>query len=123
MVTAAHAGAVLLILFLPVGLWLGSLIIGTVLAVWYRERRRLLPDLSVAAELDEKGRWRFRSEPNRYRIVRAACDAFAVRLTLENPHGRRRPLLIMRDAVDFATYHGLCCRIAQRRLPVPETPP
>lgn len=119
---AAHAGAGLAVLALPVPFGLKWLTVVVLAVAGYRVWRVLALAPDVAAVLDDQGRWQINSMPIRYRVVRAARDPFAVRLLLEEANGQRRRLLIMRDAVDVMTFHALCSRIVQKRLPVPDIP-
>jgi hypothetical protein len=121
-VGCTHAGAMLMVLALPPGIGLKPILLGLVAASLVRERRRAQRASGSSAELSDRGEWR-QADGRRYRVTRAMHDPFAVRLSLEDDDGRRRRILVMRDAVDSRAYHALCSRIAQRRLPHAETRP
>lgn len=113
-VAAAHAGAVLLVVTLPI--WVGwKALIMTLVAASFLRRPWRAPRLAI--QLDEQGRLRFEPDGEPLHVTGAARDPFALRFMLEDGTGRRRSLLLMRDALDSRTFHALCGRIAQRLLP------
>ncbi len=116
-VTAVQAGAVVLVVTLPVGVGWKVLLVALVMASFVGRPWRA-PVLTI--ELDDQGRLRFAPDGEPYRVTGAARDPFALRFTLETGDGRHRTLLLMRDALDSTTYHALSGRIAQRLLPPAE---
>lgn len=121
----AHAGALLLLVVLPIALALKIGLAALIGAsywwqVWYgagasRCEIRLEEDGSCLRTAN--------GEQRRYRIARATTHAGFVRLTLQHAGERTRTQLVPRDAVEPEVYRDLCARIVQRRLPVPEKTP
>lgn len=116
-VTAAQAGAAVLVVTLPVGFGWKVLLAALVVASFVGRPWRA-PVLTM--ELDDRGRLRITPDGEQYRVTGATRDPFALRFTLTAGDGRRRTLLLMRDALDSRTYHALSSRVAQRLLPPAE---
>jgi hypothetical protein len=124
-VFAAHAGALLLIFFLPIaaGLKIGlAALIGV--SFWWQGRYGV-PASVCEIRLEEDGTCirTANGEQRRYRIARATAHAGFVRLTLLRADERTRTQLVPRDAVEPEVYRALRARIVQRRLPVPDKTP
>ena len=117
-----HAGALGLLFFMPMalGVKIGlALLIGG--SYWWQNRNGKL-NYVCTLKLEEDGSC-IRTGQDvqlRYQIASASIHAGFVRLTLLRTGERKRVQLILRDALDKETYHGLCARIVQRRLPVLE---
>ncbi len=117
LLSTAHAIAAVLVLTLPIGAgWMALLLL--LIAGSFHHQRRRAPGREIL--LDDQGRLRFDPDGEPLQVTGATRDPLALRFTLEDGNGRRRPLLLMRDALDSKTYHTLCSRIAQRRLPPAE---
>jgi len=124
-VLSAHAGALLLIVVLPIALALKiglAALIGT--SLWWQGRHGV-PASVCEIRLEEDGSClrTANGEQRRYRIARAVAHAGFVRLTLMSAGERTRIQLVPRDAVEPEVYRDLRARIVQRRLPVTDKTP
>ena len=124
-VLAAHSGALLLILVLPIPseLKIGfAALIGA--SLWWQGRYGI-PASECEIRLEEDGTCirTANGEQYRYRIARATAHAGFVRLTLLRAGERTRTQLVPRDAVEPELYRALRARIVQRHLPVPDKTP
>ena len=124
-VLSAHAGALLLVVVLPIALApkIGlSVVIGA--SYWWQVLYGAgASGCEIRLEEDGSCIHTANGEQRRYRIARAIAHAGFVRLTLLRAGERTRTQLVPRDAVEPEVYRALCARIVQRRLPVPDKSP
>jgi len=124
-VLGAHAGALLLIVVLPIALALKmglAALIGT--SLWWQSQYGVRASV-CEIRLEEDGsciRTAY-GEQRRYRIARATAHAGFVRLTLQRAGERTRIQLLPRDAVEPEVYRDVRARIMQQRLPMPDKTP
>ena len=122
-VLSMHVGALLLVFVLPGALWLKTglaAFIGT--SLWWQ----LLYGLAASAceiKIEEDGTCirTVNGEQRRYRIARASTHTGFMRLMLKRAGERTYIQLVACDAVEAEIYRVLRARIAQQRLPVPES--
>ena len=124
-VLSTHAGALPLLVVLPIALALKiglAALIGASFwwQVWYG-----IPASVCEIKLEEDGSCIriANGEQRRYRIARATAHAGFVRLRLLRTGGLRHTQLVSRDAVEPEVYRALRARIVQRLLPVPDQTP
>jgi len=124
-VLSAHAGALLLIVVLPIALALKIGLAALIGASFWWQGQYGVPASVCEIRLEEDGSCLRTSngELRRYRIARAIAHAGFVRLTLMRAGERTRIQLVPRDAVEPEVYRDLRARIVQRRLPVPDKTP
>jgi hypothetical protein len=124
-VLSAHAGALLLIVVLPIALApkIGlSVVIGA--SYWWQVLYGTGPSgCEIRLEDDGSCIRTANGEQRRYRIARATAHAGFMRLMLLRAGERTRTQLVPRDAVEPEVYRALRARIVQRRLPVPDKSP
>jgi hypothetical protein len=123
LVLSTHAGALLLIIFLPISPVQKFGLAALIGASFWRQCRYGLPASGCEIKLEEDGfcTRTANGEQRRYRIARASADAGFIRLVLKRVGERTRIQLVPRDAVEPEAHRALRCRIVQRRLPVPTT--
>lgn len=113
----AHVVAAVVVLTLPIGVGWMMVLLALVTASFLQQRRRVPSREIHEIHLDDRGRLRFEPDGEPFQVTGATRDPLALRFALEDGNGRRRSLLLMRDALDSKSYHALCSRIAQRLLP------
>jgi len=124
-VLSTHAGALLLLVVLPIALALKIGLAALVGASFWWQVRYGVPASVCEIKLEEDGSCIriANGEQRRYRIARATVHAGFVRLRLLRTGGFMHTQLVPRDAVEPEVYRVLRARIVQRRLPVPDQSP
>lgn len=120
MTLGAHAGALLLIFVLPIGLLPQFGLAGLIaISLWWQGRYGVLA-CRGEIRLEEDGSCLriVNNKQRRYRITRATTHAGFIRLMLKRADGRTCPQLVPRDAVEPEIYRALRSWIVQRRLAV-----
>lgn len=117
---SAHAGALLLIIGLPMAAWPKIGLAALVGASQWWEGRFGAGTSVGEINVEDDGSCIRTTQSGQcvYRIARASVHAGFMRLTLQRPGERTRTQLIARDAVEPEIYRTLRARIVQRRLPV-----
>ena len=122
---SAHAGALLLIVVLPIALALKTGLAALIGAsLWWQGQYGVrASECEIRLEEDGSCIRTANGEQRRYRIARATAYAGFMRLRLQRVGERTRIQLVPRDTVEPEVYRDLRARIVQRRLPVPDKTP
>jgi hypothetical protein len=114
----SHAGAVLIILglSLPVG-WRVALSLAVTVSLGMQRRALMASAGTLRIEPDGHCAWTGDRSALRGPITSAAVFPLFVRLVVAADRGRKRTVLVARDAVAPEAYRELRARIVQRRLP------
>lgn len=120
-----HAGALLLVVVLPIALGLKTGLATLISAsLWWQGRfGTWASECEIRLEEDGSCLRTFNGEQRRYRIVRATNHVGFVRLVLKRAGERTYVLLVTSDAVELEVYRALRAQIVQRSLPVPDQTP
>lgn len=124
-VFSIHAGALLLVVVLPIALALKIGFAALIGASFWWQVQYGVPASVCEIRLAEDGSClrTANGEQRRYRIARATVHAGFVRLRLLRTGGLMHTQLVLRDAVEPEVYRALRARIVQRLLPVPDQTP